>query len=215
MQFTTIFFDLDDTLYPSGTGLWKTIKERMNIYMREQMRIPEDQISALREKYFLEYGTTMRGLQANHDIDPEEFLAFVHDIPLKDYITPNPTLRGIIASLPTRNLIFTNADSAHAHRVLTALDLRDLFDVIVDVNTVAPYCKPMPKSFDIAMGIAGESDPSKCVMIDDIQRTTRAAREAGLFSILYNEDFSDGAADAHLTDWGQLVKILEDSNGKR
>jgi putative hydrolase of the HAD superfamily len=209
MRFTTIFFDLDDTLYPPDTGLWQTIKERMNLYMRDHMDIPEDEIPKLREKYFLEYGTTMRGLQANHDIDSDEFLAFVHDIPLKDYLTPNPILRSVIASLPTRNLIFTNADIHHARRVLTMLELDDLFDTIVDVNAVAPYCKPMPKSFEIAMKIAGESEPSKCVMIDDIRRTTRAAKDSGLFSVLYHDSFADGDADAQLMDWNELKDILE------
>ncbi|MBI3153086.1 MAG: pyrimidine 5'-nucleotidase [Chloroflexi bacterium] len=209
MRFTTIFFDLDDTLYPPDAGLWKAIKERMNSYMRERMDIPESEIPTLREKYFLQYGTTMRGLQANHKIDVDDFLAYVHDLPLSDYLTPNPTLRSVIASLPTRKLVFTNADMAHAKRVLTALELADLFETIVDVNTVAPYCKPMPESFQIAMKIAGESDPSKCVMIDDIHRTTRAAREAGLFSILYNPSHVNGDASAYLTDWMELKDILE------
>lgn len=209
MRFTTIFFDLDDTLYPSNTGLWLAIKERMNIYMRERMGFPEDQIAHIREKYFLQYGTTLRGLQAHHEIDMQDFLAFVHDLPLKDYLTPNPNLRSIIASLPTRNLIFTNADVPHADRVLTVLGLRDLFEIIVDVNAIDPYCKPMPESFKIAMKAAGESDPSKCVMIDDIHRTTRAAKEVGLFSILYNDDFLAGSADAHLTDWNELKTMLE------
>jgi putative hydrolase of the HAD superfamily len=209
MRYTTVFFDLDDTLYPPGTGLWRTIKERMNIYMRERMGIPEDQIGTLREKYFMEYGTTLRGLQANHEINTDEFLAFVHDLPLGDYLAPNPILRDVIASLPTRNLIFTNADSAHADRVLTALDLRDLFDTIVDVNAVAPYCKPMPKSFEIAMQIAGETDPRNCVMIDDLPRTTRAAKDLGMFSLLAQASFSNGDANAHLTEWPELPDILE------
>lgn len=209
MRFTTIFFDLDDTLYPSNTGLWHAIKERMNTYMRERMGFPEDQIAHIREKYFLQYGTTLRGLQAHHEIDTQDYLAFVHDLPLKDYLTPNPTLRSVIASLPTRNLIFTNADIHHAERVLTVLELRDLFEVIVDVNAISPYCKPMPESFQIAMKLAGETDPSKCVMIDDIHRTTRAAKEAGLFSILYNEEVPVGAADAHLSDWNELRQLLE------
>jgi putative hydrolase of the HAD superfamily len=213
MRFTTIFFDLDDTLYPPDTGLWQAIKERMNLYMRDHLDIPEDEIPKLREKYFLEYGTTMRGLQAKHDIDSDDFLAFVHDLPLQDYLTPNPTLRSVIASLPTRNLIFTNADINHARRVLTVLELDDLFDTIVDVNAVAPYCKPMPKSFEIAMKIAGETDPSKCVMIDDITRTTRAAKDAGLFSILAHNSYVNGNADAHLTDWRDLRNILENQNG--
>lgn len=209
MRFTTVFFDLDDTLYPSSTGLWQAIKERMNRYMRDHLDIPDDEIPALREKYFLEYGTTMRGLQANHNIDADDFLAFVHDLPLKNYLTPNPTLRSVIASLPTRNLIFTNADSAHARRVLSVLGLNDLFETIVDVNAIAPYCKPMPESFQIAMRIAGEDDPAKCVIIDDITRTTRAARQAGWFSILYGASSANGDADAHLQDWSELKRILE------
>lgn len=209
MQITTIFFDLDDTLYPSQVGLWKDIKERMNIYMREHMDIPEDEIPVLREKYFLQYGTTMRGLQVHHNIDTKDFLAFVHDLPLENYLTPDPIQREVIASLSTRNLIFTNADAHHARRVLTHLQLLDLFPFIVDVNSVDPYCKPMPESFSIAMKIAGETNPSRCVMIDDIHRTTQAARKAGLHSILVGGQFSAEHADAHLTDWRDLPEILE------
>lgn len=214
MRFTTIFFDLDDTLYPPSTGLWYAIKDRMNDYMRDKLNIPAEEVSRLREKYYREFGTTTRGLQEYHNLDTQDFLAYVHDLPLKDYLTPNPTLRSVIASLPTRNLIFTNADVHHAERVLAVLGLRDLFESIVDVNAIAPYCKPMPESFQIAMKAAGENDPSKCVMIDDIPNTTNAASRAGLFSILYNESFPAGSADAHLTDWNSLVPILESQNGK-
>jgi pyrimidine 5'-nucleotidase len=148
-------------------------------------------------------------LQKHHNIDTGDFLAYVHDLPLGDYLTPNPLQRAIIASLPTRNLVFTNADIPHAQRVLTALNLNDLFPAIVDVNTVAPYCKPMRESFEIAMKIAGESDPARCVMIDDLARTTRAAREAGMFSILYHDEWTTGDADTHFTDWNELTGILE------
>lgn len=209
MRFTTIFFDLDDTLYPPATNLWHAIKERMNDYMRERLQIPENDIARLREKYYMQYGTTTRGLQEHHNIDTEDFLAYVHDLPLQNYLAPNLTQRAVIASLPTLNVIFTNADIPHARRVLNALDLNDLFPNIVDVNTVAPYCKPMRESFEIAMKLAGETDPSRCVMIDDLARTTRAAREAGMFSILYHDKWSAEDADAHFTDWNDLINILE------
>jgi pyrimidine 5'-nucleotidase len=209
MQITTIFFDLDDTLYPSHVGLWKAIKERMNIYMRQNLDIPDDEIPVLREKYFMQYGTTMRGLQAHHNINTDDFLAFVHDLPLENYLKPDPIQRQVIASLPTRNLIFTNADIHHARRVLKQLQLDDLFPTIVDVNVVAPYCKPMTESFSIAMKVAGEMDPSHCVMIDDIHRTTQAARKAGLHSILVDENYSEEQADAQLVNWQDLPEILE------
>ena len=212
MKFSTVFFDLDDTLYPASTGLWHAIKERMNVYMREKMDIAASDVPRLREKYFLQYGTTLRGLQANHKMDVDDFLAFVHDLRLGDYLTPNPTLRSVLASLPTRKLIFTNADVSHARRVLAALELGDLFDSIVDVNQVAPYCKPMPESFKIAMDAAGESDPARCVMIDDLPRTTRAARDFGMFGILAHHPEPSPDADAVFTDWQTLPALLNGSS---
>jgi putative hydrolase of the HAD superfamily len=211
VKFTTIFFDLDDTLYPATSGLWLAIKERMNTYMHERMGFASADVPRLREKYFREYGTTLRGLQANHKMDVTDFLAYVHDLPLKDYLTPDPTLRSVLASLPTRKLIFTNADVPHARRVLAALELDGVFESIVDVNAVAPFCKPMPESFKIAMDTAGETDPSRCVMIDDLPRTTRAAREFGMFGILAHHPEPSPDADAVFTDWRDLPALLNGS----
>lgn len=208
MRFSTLFFDLDDTLYPNSNGLWQAIRGRIQQYMIERMGIPEKDAPALREQYFKMYGTTLRGLQARHKIDTDDFLTFVHALPLGDYITPNPIQRDIIASLPQRKLVFTNADANHARRVLAALDLGDLFTGIVDINAVAPYCKPMPESFAIAQELADEPDPRKCVMIDDLSRTTRAALDVGMASILYGTDEPTSEASGVLTDWTRLPILL-------
>jgi putative hydrolase of the HAD superfamily len=210
MRFTTLFFDLDDTLYPSSTGLWPAIKDRMNLYMTAQLGIPESDVPFLREQYFKMYGTTLRGLEERHNVDKEEFLAFVHDLPLQSYLTPNPIVREVISSMPTRNLIFTNADVSHARRVLAVLELDDLFGAVIDVNTVSPYCKPMPESFAIAMDVADEPDPRKCVMIDDLPRTTRAALNVGMASLLYGCDEPTEDASAAFTDWTHLPILLGD-----
>jgi putative hydrolase of the HAD superfamily len=210
MRFSTIFFDLDDTLYPNSTGLWQAIRERMNIYMRDKLGLPEKDVPLLREQYFKMYGTTLRGLQERHQVDAEDFLAFVHDLPLKDYLTPDPIQRDVIASLPTRNLIFTNADVRHARRVLAALNLDDLFEVIVDIHEISPWCKPMPESFAIAMDLADEPDPRKCVMIDDLPRTTRAALEVGMASLLYGTEEPTAEASGVFKDWRHLPILLGD-----
>ncbi len=212
MEFTTLFIDLDDTLYSSRSGLWQAIKERMNEFMHTRLGIPWEDIPRLREAYYQEYGTTLRGLEANHQVDTQDFLAFVHDLPLDSYIFPNPVLRAVFESLPHRKLIFTNADRSHALRVLGRLGLQDCFDGIIDVNMTAPYCKPMPEAFTAALKAAGEDDPQRCVMIDDLPRTTRAARALGMFSILYGADGGHPDADATLTDWNQLKDLLNGHN---
>lgn len=208
VRFTTIFFDLDDTLYPAASGLWPTLKQRMNSYMIERMGIPASDVPGLRERYFRTYGTTLRGLQANHQIDVEDYLAYVHDVRLTDYIHPDPVQRSVLASLPTRNIIFTNADAKHARRVLKVLHIEEYFADVVDVNAMEPYCKPSPQAFALALKIAAEKDASRCVMIDDLPHTTRAAKAFGLYSLLYGASMEDGAADASFSDWSRLPSLL-------
>ncbi len=208
MTISTIFFDVDDTLYSADSGLWLQIKERIGLYMLEKLHIPAGQVPTLRRQYFEQYGTTLRGLQANYTFEVTDFLAYVHDLPLADYIQPNPALRPALEALPARKFIFTNADVNHARRVLSVLQVEDCFDGIIDVLAIDPYCKPMPQAFAIALQAAGASDPRECAMIDDLPRTTRAAREQGLYTILYGQAGPHPEADATLTDWSQLPGLL-------
>jgi pyrimidine 5'-nucleotidase len=180
----------------------------MTLYMHDRLGIPEKDVPLLREQYFKMYGTTLRGLEARHNVDKLDFLAFVHDLPLQEYLTPNPLVREIIGALPLRKLIFTNADVHHARRVLTALHLDDLFETIIDVNAVAPYCKPMPESFAIAMDLADEPDPRKCVVIDDLPHTTRAALSVGMASLLYGCEEPCEDASGVFSDWNHLPILL-------
>jgi len=205
---STIFFDLDDTLYPASSGLWQQIKERIGLYMLEKLHIPAEDMQLLRRKYFEEYGTTLRGLQANYSFNVSDFLAFVHDVPLQDYIHPDSFLNATLQALPARKFIFTNADVEHARRVLRVLQLEQYFEGIIDVVKLEPYCKPMHQAFKIAMEIAGESDPRRCVMIDDQLRTTRSAREQGMYAILYGSQASPQEADACLMDLSGLPNLL-------
>ncbi len=209
MSFSTLFFDLDDTLYPQSSGLWQAIKGRMNIYMTERLGIPAAEVPALRERYFQTYGTTLQGLIRHHAVNEVEYLAFVHDLPLAEFIGPDPGLQSVLRALPGRKLIFTNADAEHARRVLKTLQLEEFFDEIVDVQAAAPFCKPMPEAFARALAIAGETNPANCVMFDDLPRTTRAARQFGMVSILVGNIAFD-AQDAHakLENWQALPTLL-------
>ncbi len=60
--------------------------------------------------------------------------------------------------------------------------------------------------------LVGETDPRSCVMIDDLPRTTRAAKDFGLFSIIKGEKGTPEDADARLKDWADLPALL---NGRK
>jgi putative hydrolase of the HAD superfamily len=209
MQFTTLFFDLDETLYPHNNGLWAEIRARINAYLHERMGFPLDQIETLRESYFRQYGTTLRGLQAHHQVDMEDYLAFVHNVPISRYLHADPQLRTAIQGMPVRKYIFTNADTNHAKRVLEAIGLDGLFDRIIDVHVIAPFCKPMPESFELALKAAGSPDPRACVLLDDQRRVTRAARHLGMYTILVGEETPGDDADAALPHLVDLPGLLD------
>lgn len=203
MRYTTLFFDLDDTLYPNDNGLWNAIRDRMGLYMYERLGISQEDIPVIRKRYFETYGTTLRGLQINNRVDADDYLAYVHDLPLEQFIRPDPALRALLLSLQQPKWIFTNADAFHAGRVLAILGVQDLFDGIADVRAIAFACKPEPVSYARAMALAGESDPSRCVMFDDSPRNLAPARQLGLFTVMV------GAAQANPAANRSVRSILE------
>ena len=175
MHFKSLYFDLDDTLYPASSGLWAAIRERMNAYMQRLMDLPIPEIVSLRQSYLEKYGTTLRGLQAHYIVNADEYLAFVHDLPLEQFIHPDPSLRTLLLSLPQRRWIFTNADNNHANRVLNILGITDCFDGIIDIRAIEFACKPDKIAYQRALAITGDDDPAQCVIFDDALRNLSPA----------------------------------------
>jgi putative hydrolase of the HAD superfamily len=183
MQFDTILFDLDDTLYESGNGLWDAIRFRMSEYMHEKLELPWNVIPNLRKLYYETYGTTLRGLQTHYDVDPDDYLAYVHDLPLDVYIKPDPDLHKLLQKLPQSKYIFTNADSNHARRVLNILGVSDCLDGIIDVRALSFYCKPELEAYKLALKLAKVSDAIRCIYLDDAPNNLAPAKEIGIYTI--------------------------------
>lgn len=186
-QHTTIFFDLDDTLYPPTSGVWQAIGERINLFIMRNLGGGPQEALLLRDRLWRTYGTTLRGLQELYHIDSAEYLAYVHDVPLTHYIRPDPRLRSLLTRIPQRKIIFTNADSAHARRVLNVLGVADCFDQIIDVVSIAPYCKPMPQAMQTALSLAGEC-PENCILVEDMPHNLAPASRLGLYTILVGRE---------------------------
>ena len=194
MRYDTIFFDLDDTLYPAHSGLWEAILQRMQDYMLDLVDLPADQLAALRQSYLEKYGTTLRGLQREYHVNSDEYLAYVHDLPLKDFIQPNPSLRSMLLSLPQRRWVFTNADANHARRVMAIIGIEGCFEGIIDIRALEFACKPDPEAYLRALALAGEKDPTRCVLLDDAPRNLAPARQMGFFTVLVGSQTPNPAA---------------------
>lgn len=182
MAFTTFFIDLDETVYPPSIGIWESISARMEQYMHERLGLAREEIPGLRRSLYQQYGTTLHGLQVTREIDTADFLSYVHNVSLES-IHPDPLLAETLNRYQQQKYIFTNADRSHALRVLDRLGIAGCFQGIIDIYDVAPYCKPMEEAFATAMRISGETDPARCVFIDDSPRNLAGARTAGFYTI--------------------------------
>ncbi len=208
MPLSTLFFDLDDTLYPSSSGLWDAIRDRINLYMLERLGIPEGIGPSLRRHYYETYGTTLRGLQIHYHIDTDDFLAYVHDLPLNAFLRSDPVLRSVLLSLPQPKWIFTNADVPHANRVLAELGLGDCFQGIIDIRATGFACKPEREAYLRALLLAGESDPLHCAFFDDASRNLAPARELGFFTVLVGSESHNPAACQSMLSLHQMRQLL-------
>jgi putative hydrolase of the HAD superfamily len=183
MSYTTLFFDLDDTLYPGSNGLWALIRARMGRYMVEVLGLPESEVPALRRKYYETYGTTLRGLQIHHRVDADDYLHYVHNLPLEQFLQPNPALRALLLSLPQQRWIFTNADADHARRVISVLGLQECFAGTIDIRALDFACKPEPAAYRRALAMVGDPAPEACVLLDDSVSNLAGARQIGFSTV--------------------------------
>lgn len=206
---STLFIDLDGTLYANSNGMWDAIANRMNAYMLEVLALPEEEIPRLRQSYFLKYGTTLRGLQANHHVNPDDFLAYVHDIPLVEYLSPDNRLDQILAELHYPKWVLTNSDRAHSQRVLAALGIQDHFSGIIDITALEFRNKPEPEAFELALTLAGSPTPDECVFVDDIPKNLVPAKDLGMYTILVGADHGTPEIDVQIPDIYSLTAAIK------
>jgi putative hydrolase of the HAD superfamily len=186
-----LIFDLDETLYPKEAGLMKVIVERMNRYMELKLGMERGLVKRLRRNYYERYGTTMRGLQIHHGVDPQDYLTYVHNVPVKDYISPNEALEEALSEIEAEKVIFTNASEEHALRVLRALGIEHHFSRIVDIRALGYACKPEQEAYKRLLEIL-DAEGGECIIVDDSARNLHPAKELGMITVLVGADSEKG-----------------------
>jgi putative hydrolase of the HAD superfamily len=187
-------FDLDNTLYPASCRLFDQIDRRMTDYVARFLGVPHDEAYSLQKSYFRDYGTTMNGMMVNHQMDPEAYLHFVHDIDHSP-VKPAPDLARALDALSGRKVVFTNGSQSHAQRVMARLGIEDLFDDIHDIKASNYVPKPSPETY-AAMIRETAVEPSRSAMFEDIARNLLVPHELGMKTVLVrtNSDHADACA---------------------
>ncbi|MBS40008.1 MAG: pyrimidine 5'-nucleotidase [Rhodobiaceae bacterium] len=175
-------FDLDNTLYSPEEDIFSQIDKRMTEFIISKFNVNEEEAFNIQKKYFLEYGTTLSGLMKRENIDPDEFLEFVHDINL-EILKPNIELSKIIKNLPGDKFIFTNGSKKHAENVLKQLEMSGIFDDIFDIKESNFIPKPNINAY-LNFIDKTKIEPDVSIMFEDIGRNLEAAKKLGMKTVL-------------------------------
>ena len=211
-------FDLDNCLYPASTGLFALIDERMTAYIERLLDCDAKEAKRVQKAHFHAHGTTLAGLMREHEIDPYDFLADVHDIPL-DQVKADERLARLLPRLPGRRFVFTNGDAPYARRVLEAIGIHGHFDELHDIHASELRPKPDPYGYALLCAQFG-IDPANALLADDMAQNLAPAKKLGFTTVWVdngsergNHGFDESLIDVRISDIGDwLESILGDND---
>ncbi|NWF55329.1 MAG: pyrimidine 5'-nucleotidase [Syntrophaceae bacterium] len=207
-----ILFDLDNTLYPKSLGIFDLVIERIRSYMEVRMGFEKELARALRQEYLRKYGSTMRGLMIHHNLNPDDFLEYVHDVGVEKRLSPNPALEVLLKSISLEKGIFTSGHKPHAQRVLRCLGVEAYFPQVFDIIFTRFIPKPNPEPYRQVLDHL-RLDGRNCMMIEDMPANLKPAKDLGMTTVLVGPgmDGIDGVVDytiATILELGDILRNL-------
>ncbi|MEO1693978.1 MAG: pyrimidine 5'-nucleotidase [Pseudomonadota bacterium] len=195
----TWVFDLDNTLYPGECNLFAQVDQKMSAFIQSYLNVPLDYARHLQKSYYRQYGTTLAGMMAVHNMDPTEFLEFVHDIDLAP-VDASPELKAAIAALPGRKLIFTAGSRRHAENVAGKLGILDEFEDIMDIVDTQFVPKERVDAYHSMLkrhGVAAE----RAAMFEDMPHNLVPAHGLGMTTVLVKSTYMDHPIQRQIAGW--------------
>jgi putative hydrolase of the HAD superfamily len=192
VEIETWIFDLDNTLCPASCRLFDQIHARMTDFIAGRLGISPELALTVQKTYFHEHGTTMRGLMTVNRIDPEEFLAYVHEVDLA-CVPPDPILVDALTRLPGRKIVHTNGSQRHAERLLDHLGIAGSFCGVVDIAAAGYDPKPALAGYHELLR-RHDVSPGTALMVEDMARNLVPAAALGMTTV-WVRNLADWAAD--------------------
>ena len=128
-------FDLDNTLHRASHAIFPAINRGMTEYIIEALQVDIDEANRLRTGYTQRYGAALLGLTRHHSLDAHDFLKFVHTFPdLGSMIRHERGVARLVAALPGRKIVLTNAPETYARAVLAELGIERLFERVIAIE---------------------------------------------------------------------------------
>jgi len=185
----TWLFDLDNTLHDASHAIFPAINANMNAYLAQVLGrdgVPADAgtVDAVRLDYWRRYGATLLGMVKHHDVRAEDFLLAAHRFDdLRQMIRTERGIGRMLARLPGRKILLTNAPRRYARDVMRHLGLHRHFARHIPIESMHVHgqLRPKPSKSMLRKILRRERiAASRCILVEDTAVNLKAARQLGL-----------------------------------
>jgi pyrimidine 5'-nucleotidase len=180
-------FDLDNTLHHASYAIFPAINTAMTQYIIDTLQVEREVANRLRTGYTQRYGAALLGLTRHHRIDPHDFLKEVHAFPdLASMVRAERGLSRLVAALPGRKIVLTNAPEAYARAVLRELGIERLFERVIAIEHMrdrrAWRAKPDPAMLRRAMRDA-HVPLADAILVEDTRGHLKRYKRLGIKTV--------------------------------
>jgi putative hydrolase of the HAD superfamily len=183
MYTPTWIFDLDDTLHDASVHIFPHINRAMQRYLETHLRVDAQEANTIRQTYWRQYGATLLGLMRHHNTNPRHFLRETHQFhKLENMVVFNRAVKAMLARLPGKKLLYSNAPTHYAEAVLDITGMTHLFDAVYTVESTRFQPKPSRKGFCLLLK-AEKINPRHAIMVDDTLENLLTAKRLGMKTV--------------------------------
>ena len=181
-------FDCDGVLYNDLEKVFGQVSKKMTEYIAKKLNLDLKKAKELQTNYFHKYNTSLNGLMIHHEINPDEFLKYVHDINL-DFLEKDLVLRKELLKLEAKKIVFTNGSNDHVANITKHLGIDDLFDGVFDIVDCNFIPKPAIESYE-KLSKKFNINPNETLFIEDIAKNLEPAKKLGMKTVwLVNNEY--------------------------
>lgn len=178
-------FDMDDVLYPHGAFLTgDDFWEVFNTFAAEQNDMPYDEAAAITERMRQNKANDLIRAWADYaKFDLQGFTNRLDAVEIAQKMQPCTRTLALLQNLKGRRVVFTNAHTTHAERILAHLQMAEMFEAVSDYMTRGHRLKPEPAIYHELVSELN-LNPSRCVMIEDTAKNLVPAHDLGMTTVL-------------------------------
>jgi len=198
-----LLFDLDGVIVSTEKNhfhAWQKTAQKLGVDFREEQN---EELKGVNRVDSLKKILSFGNLKVSKQVF-EQLLSFKNEVYLESIRNLNrkDLLPGVLNLLneakSNRLKIGLGSSSKNARLILELLELTDLFDVIIDGNSVT-YPKPHPEVFLNGAQLLGLS-PKQCLVFEDAASGIQAAKDGGFYAIAVGNKTIETLADLYIED---------------